>query len=141
MAAFIPARRIYTQDVIDDEGNIDSERLLYVLNLFMEAVYNGFNRNLDFGLNINADIKTLFFNTSTSYTATQDFTPIVFPINKVGERVEGIMIANIVDTKDLTKIYTTPVTLTWVEDKEKLKITYITGLEDKKSYKITVLVI
>ncbi len=141
MAAFIPNRRIYTQDVIDADGAIDTERLLYVLNLFMESVYNGFDKSIDFGLNINADIKTLLFNTTTNYTATNEFSEIVFPINKRGEAVEGIIVANIVDVNNLTKVFTSPVTLSWVEDKEKLKITYITGLEDKKSYSITVLVI
>ena len=141
MSGSIPNRRIFIQDVIDGDGVIDAERLLFVTNTFMEAVYILFDQNIEHGDHINDEIIELTFNTAVDYVLNDTFAEIVFPINIKGKRVQGVILARIQDVDDINKIFTTPITLTWGEKDDKLKITFITGLEDNKSYAINVLVI
>lgn len=141
MAGTIPNRRIFTQDVLDADGNIDAERLLYVTNTFMESVFILFEQGIEIGPHLNAEIRTLSFQTPADYVATDNFNVIDFSINIKGKRPQGVLLSKIVDVDNLTKNYTSPVTLTWYEVKDQIRISFITGLEDNRTYNVTILVI
>jgi hypothetical protein len=138
----IPNRRIYTQDVLDENGNIDPELLLYVLNTFMEAVYVLFDGNIEFGTNISAQIRDLSFNTPTDYTGSPSgWNNIDFGINIKGRRPSGVFLGRIREADNINAVFTDPVTISWQETTEGVRINYITGLKDDTSYIITVVVI
>ena len=141
MASSIPNRRIFTQDVLDAEGAIDSERLLYVLNTFMESVFILFEQGIEFGAHIKSDIRVLTFQTPTDYIASNNFNEIDFSINIKGARPTGVILGRIQDVDNLSKNFTDAVTITWREVTDQVKISFITGLEDDRTYRILLLVI
>lgn len=141
MSFNLPSRRIYTPDVINDEGAIDPERLLYVINLFLEATFEMADKGMNLGDHVNGDIVTLNFNTGNGYSGLNTFSPILFNSNLKGKRPEAVLLGRIVDTEDQNKIFFSPVSISWVETIEQIKINYISGLEDNKSYRVTVVVL
>lgn len=141
MAGSIPNRRIFTQDVLDADGAIDPERLLYVMNTFMESVFVLFEQGIELGPHVNADIRVLEFQTPSDYVASNNFNDVDFSINIKGKRPVGVILGRIQDVDDLDKNFTDAVTITWREVKNQIRVSYITGLEDDKTYRILLLVI
>ncbi len=140
MAIPVPIRKIYMADVIDNEGNVQAERLLYPLNLFLETTYNLLDGNLEFGENVKSQISELEFKTSSTYESAGTFTPIVFK-NNINSKVNGLIMLNIYKSDNINEIIIDPVTLQWQAVKREIKITFVTGLKSNTRYKIKIMVV
>lgn len=142
MAAIPPIRTIYTQDIIDDDGNVEGEKLLYPLNLFMEASYNIFDKGITFSENIVSQINNLTFTTASSYVASDTFIPITYLIN-MNKRPEGVILLQTQVAEDINTVIVNPVTIDWREATDGLSVSigFITGLADSTKYNIRLLTI
>ncbi len=140
MAGSIQNRRIFVEDVIDKEGAIDAEKLLYVTNVFMEAVYGLFDANIEVREHLNADIIKLSFTTAGDYSTVQTFAPVSFK-QTLKKRPDGLVIINMINNTNRSKLFQSAVTLDWSEDKDTIKINYVTGLDDNTAYTLTILVL
>ncbi|MDB4786320.1 hypothetical protein OAG36_01150 [bacterium] len=138
MASQLPQiRRIYTQDVIDGEGNIDPERLLYTLNLFMESTYSLLDKGLNYDVNIISQTIELEFKTPSTYIASKTFSPVQFLIN-INKKPEGVELLQIQKKGTVNDPITEPVHLSWCQKEESICISYISGLADNTSYTLRV---
>lgn len=133
-------RRIYIQDVIDAEGNVDGERLLYPMNTFMESTYSLLDGGLRFGDNIAGQIRELTFTTASTYTASNTFTPLTF-LTTINKRPEGVLLMQLQEADNPSAIITSPVYIHWREITNKISIDFVTGLSDSTSYKLRVMVV
>lgn len=142
MANIPPIRTIYTQDIIDNEGKVDGEKLLYPLNLFMESSYSLFDKGITFGDNIVSQINTINFTTASTYTASNTFTPVTYLIN-MSKRPEGVMILQTQVAEDINTVTTNPVSIDWSEatDGLSISINFVTGLANSTQYNIRLLTI
>ena len=140
MATRLPIRRIYFQDIIDEEGNVNAEKLLYPVNTFMESTYEALNGQLEFGINIKSQIKTLTFTTEADYVASSNFIPLTF-INTLSSVVQGVVLLRIYKTDDASSIITNAVGIHWEPKQNDVKLAFVTGLADSTKYTIKLLVI
>ncbi len=137
MAQLPQIRRIYTEDVINSDGTINSERLLYSINLFIENTYNILDRGITYDNNIDSQTAELTFKTSSLYTSAKQFNKVTFLIAMGGKPI-GCEILNIVDVSTNHQIITDPVSLAWSVNKQSIVIDFVAGLKDSTSYKMTV---
>lgn len=142
MAAIPPIRTIYTQDIIDSDGNVEGEKLLYPLNLFMESSYTLFDKGLTFSENIVSQSNTITFTTASTYTASNTFVPITYLI-KMSKRPEGVILLQTQVADNINTIITNPVTIDWREAADGLSISigFITGLANSTKYNVSLLTI
>jgi len=140
MASKVPIRRIYFQDVIDEEGNVNAEKLLYPVNTFMESVYQLFEGNIEFGVNIKSQTKTLTFTTESDYTSAQNFVPIKF-INSLNTVVTGVTMLRIFKTQDIEAVITSAVSIQWSPKQNDVSLNYVSGLADSTQYTIVLFIL
>ena len=140
MANTPPIRRIYTQDVINSDGTIDAERLLYPMNQFLEATSSILDGRIEFDENIATQIKKLSFTTSSTYLSAGTFTAIPFTLS-ISNKPRGVLLLDVSKKDDATAIIKDPVSIQWSQSNDKININFITGLDDSTSYNITVMVV
>ena len=134
MASLPKVKRILREDLKDAPSWID--KLIYILNLFMDSVYSALNKNLTFGDNIRAQIKTFQITAGT----TADLN--IFSFQTSITNPAGVILMNIVDTQGNYTVITSATSIpSWHYISGKLYIDSITGLTDTHVYNITVLVI
>lgn len=107
-------------------------KLLFPLNLFMSNVYSALNHGLTFQDNMLAQIKTL------SIKGSNPTTQFPWPYSTIPV---GVSIIATVDTSALPLTVTTAVTCAWSVSAGIVSIDNITGLDSKRTYSITFLVI
>jgi len=135
----LPINRIFHQDVIKSDGSVEGERLLYPINLNFETINALINGQIKHGENIDDEIREFSFTTSSTYVASNTFTPITFRFN-LNKRPQGVRVMQLWLADSPTTIVTKPVYIHWREVKEKISIDFITGLADSTAYTIRVMV-
>ena len=137
--ALPPVKRIETQDVVT-EGELDTERFIYSINLFFESVFALLNAGLRFGDNITSEIRTVTFTTSASYSSN-DFSAIKLTLS-IPKKPEGIIPLQIYQTNSSGTVITDPVTVDWKElTNGQISINFVTGLSDSTEYTMRVLIL
>ena len=124
-------RRLNREDFQDAPSWIDP--MLNTLNVFMDSVYNLFNRHVSLVENLNTQFVTLKVTTKSDGT----INPIKQKLSIRG-KVTGIVVVRVI-SEDIANI-TTPF-LTWNQNGDVLEITKIANLNNSKDYKIIILVI
>ena len=140
MSSIPPVRRIQMQDVMLDDGTIDTERLLYSVNQFLESAYEIFDGGTDFVQNIASQIQVLEFVTAATYTASKTFAEQTFLIN-MKRAPHGVLVLQIYDKNDINTPITEAVSLSWRVIKESISIDFVTGLKDSTTYILRIMVI
>ena len=138
MAALPPLRRILPEDIEGSAGWF--QRVPYILNLFMQAMYSALNGNLTFQQNFDAQIQEVSFTTANNYTSN-NFTPITFPLT-MGSAPIGMVVSNVVDTttnSTHTIIYNAPYADWQNLGNGNIQINNISGLQNSRSYTVTLL--
>jgi len=135
-----PIRKIYTQDVVDGDGNVDGDRLLYPLNLFMESTYTLFDGDIQFGENIASQMNVITFTTESDYTSADNFIPVSY-LKSMRKRPEGVVVLQTQVESNINTVITNPVTVHWNETTTGINISFVTGLDDSTAYSIRLLTI
>ena len=124
-------RRLNREDFEDAPSWIDP--MLNTLNVFMDSVYNLFNKHVSLVDNLNAQFITLSVSTKSDGT----INPIKQKLAIRG-RVNGLVVVRVI-SEDIANI-TTPF-LNWTQSGDVLEISNIANLNNSKEYKIIILVI
>ena len=124
-------RRLNREDFQDAPSWIDP--MLNTLNVFMDSVYNLFNRHVSLVDNLNMQFATLKVTTKSDGT----IDPIKQKLSIRG-KVTGLVVVRVI-SEDIANI-TTPF-LTWNQNGDILEISNIANLNSSKDYKIIILVI
>lgn len=109
------------------------EKLLIVLNMFINSVYQALSGNLTMGDNIRAAVQTISITASTTSTATT--TSIPLPVWKP----MGVFIIQCLDSTS-EPLYAAP-GVSWKIGQGKIDITAFHGLTSGHKYTITMVVI
>jgi hypothetical protein len=134
MAGLPTIRRIMREDFRDAPAWLD--RLIYSLNIFFDSVYTALNKNLTFGANVRAQIKS--FQITSGVLATNN----VFNFAATIGSVQGVILLSAVQqTANYTPLAAAPVIASWRSADGMVYIDSITGLTSGQLYNITVLVI
>lgn len=124
-------RRLNREDFQDAPSWIDP--MLNTLNVFMDSVYNLFNKHVSLVENLNTQFVTLKVTTKSDGT----INPIKQKLTIRG-KVTGLVVVRVI-SEDIANI-TTPF-LTWAQNGDVLEISNIANLNNSKEYKIIILVI
>ena len=130
MASLPPVRKLLQEDL--KQAGAWISKLIYPLNLFMSSVYAALNHDLTFQDNILAQWKTVTVsgsNPTTQFTWSYVSAPV------------GVTIQAISDTSASPKTITTAVTHVWSYSGGVVSINNITGLDPKRQYSITFLIL
>lgn len=124
-------RRLNREDFQDAPSWIDP--MLNTINVFMDSVYNLFNKHVSLVENLNTQFVTLKVTTKSDGT----INPIKQKLSIRG-KITGLVVVRVI-SEDIANI-TTPF-LTWNQNGDVLEITKIANLNNSKDYKIIILVI
>lgn len=124
-------RRLNREDFQDAPSWVDP--MLNSINIFMDSVYNLFNRHVSLVDNLNSQFITLKVSTKSDGT----INPIKQRVSIRG-KVTGLVVVRVV-SEDVANI-TTPF-INWIQNGDVLEISKIAGLNNNKDYKIIILVI
>ena len=135
MARIPSIRRLTVEDFPDQKEWIG--KLLQPLNQFMDEVAAGLNKNLEFGANIQAQIKVLEFQTRA---VVADTFPLYFKYT-LPKRPEGCFVAKAEENDAAPATLATAVWADWeVTQDNQIKIKNLTGLAVSQKYKVTLFV-
>jgi hypothetical protein len=138
MAALPPIKRIMREDVKEAPKWI--EKIIYPVNLFMDAVYSSLNRNLTFTENITSQVKSLSFETKSSYDGTAANWDDLLFIHNLPILAKGCLLLQIQEISDNYNPIENSVFINWIDINRTITINLITGLTASKKYNITFLV-
>jgi hypothetical protein len=134
MAGLPTIRRIMREDFRDAPAWLD--RLIYPLNLFLDSVYTALNKNLTFGDNIRAQIKTY------QLTAGVASTNNAFTFTTTLARPQGVILLSVIQQGSTYVPLTEAVSIpSWRSSDGVVYIDSVTGLTAGQLYNVTVLVI
>lgn len=134
MASLPKIRRIMREDFRDAPEWLD--RLLYPINLFLDSVYTALNRNLTFGENVRAQVKTIQITAgATAEDNSFSFTATI-------AQVQGVILLSAVQQSATYTPIGDPISISsWRFSNGMVLIDSIPGLTAGQLYTITVLVI
>lgn len=134
MAKLPSIKKILREDLKDAPAWVD--KLIYVLNRFMEEVYGALNRDLTFTENIASAIKTVSLTTRKNYPEF-DMIKISNPL-KIPP--QGVLLMRAVNANDNSPIKN-PIGIDWDFLDGNIRILHISGLVKDTKYQLTLLVI
>lgn len=139
MAKLPVIKRVLREDIPNAPDWIG--KLLYPVNLFFEQVFNALDKNLTLSENIQSQIKTVSFTTSSAYDGTEaNFDTVSFSLD-LPVKPQGLFIMQmLVDADNFTAIETAPF-VNWLEINGTVNIYLVTGLSASTSYNMTVLLV
>jgi hypothetical protein len=138
MAQLPLIKKILREDLKNAPDWID--QLLYPINTFMEGVYYALDKELSFGDNINAAVRTLNFTTRSDYTTASPLTDGFVEqklANPIKGTPKGVIVCKTVNA-DTYGIVTGAVTCYWEYLNGEIRVRYITGLANSTKYSINV---
>jgi len=138
MAALPPIKRIMREDIKEAPGWI--EKVIYPVNLFMDAVYSSLNKNLTFSENITSQTKTLTFQTKSSYDGTAANWDDLLFVHSLPGAAKGCLLLKIQEVADNYSPITSAVFVNWLDINKTITINLLTGLTASKKYNVTFLV-
>lgn len=112
--------------------------LIGPINSFFETIYYAFNKNLTFEDNFIAQIVELTFTTPATYVPDQDFPDLTFR-RTFFSKAQGLLIMSITQVESNYTPITNATSLQWEDMNGTIKIYYVAGLADSKTYKIRLL--
>lgn len=131
-------QRILREDIPDAPEWVS--KLLSPLNLFIDSVYSGLNKNITHDENLDVQIRDLSFTTVSTYTPGGDFDAISFK-RGTKNKAKGVILLDIRIDQDYFSPITSATTLSWQEINGNIKIEFITGLANSTKYTGKVMVI
>ena len=138
MSNLITQNRIFVEDIKDPKMGFDL--ITRSFNKLVQDILNTFNQNLNFGDNIDSNIKKLSFKTMSTYNLG-DWIPIKFPCGTKGKPF-AVLLGQIIENPN--EAYTaieTGVTISWMEINREININFVSGLKNSTQYNITFLVL
>jgi len=115
-----------------------TEGILSYINQFTEEIYSAFNRNITIPENIKGQIKVLEFRTASDYISSQTFIEQTF-LNSLGRKMQVLFVGNVVNDSDPSYKYSN-LSVSWQDNGNgTITVRYISGLENSKNYRITLL--
>lgn len=131
MASLPPLRRLTVEDYKNQSSWIS--RLLYPLNVFMQATFSALNHGLTFTDNFLGQWKTVTIKgNSPSTQFAWNYPASGAPM--------GVIVTSVRDTSTSPATVTTAVTCAWSYASGTISIDNITGLDSTRQYSITFLV-
>lgn len=138
MAALPPIKQVRMEDILKSDGSPDMEKLVAVLNQFMGAVHNAFNRQLTFDQNFRAQIKVL--PVQTGPTVDGSF-PITFALDGI-THFRGAVVLSVRDMgSDSTSLTTGASAQVIPTGRGQAEVRYISGLDANSRYQVVLLLI
>jgi len=128
-------KRILREDVPDAPDWIN--KIIYPVNQFFEAVYQGLNKQLTFSENFASTTKTVEVVTTSGYPGT--FTALKIP-SGLATTAEGVLIAQISLKGSSYDIITTSPFINWVDVNSVININHISGLAASSTYILKLLI-
>lgn len=114
------------------------QRVFAPLNLFMSQTWNCL-QNLTIGQNVTGQIIDVTFKTGGNYTLGEfPKVSVKWPYRK---SVQVCTVAQVIEDGNSTAIFFTAPFATWRQVGNTVAINYISGLQDNKSYAVTLLVL
>lgn len=132
MAQIPPINRISKEDLGDASSWVD--RILAPLNLFLNSVYNAFNKNITFSENIDSQIEV--FTIRGAATAIENKYRFTL---RMKNRPKVLLVGNIYKRQSNYAPNGQSVFIDWTTDGLTVYIHSITGLTNGSQYDITVL--
>lgn len=112
--------------------------ILSYINQFTEEIYSAMNRNITIPENVKGQIKVLEFRTASDYISAQTFEEQTF-LNSLGRKMQVLFVGNVVNESNLTYKYS-GLSVSWQDNGNgTITVRYISGLENSKNYRITLL--
>lgn len=130
-------QRILREDIPEAPSWI--AKLLSPLNIFIDALYSGLNKNITHDENIDCQFRDLGFTTLSTYTS-YDWDVISFT-RTTKNKAKGVILLDIRVDSDYFSPITSATSLSWQEVNGKIQIEYIAGLANSTTYTGKVLVI
>ena len=128
--------KIVKESIKDAPGWVDG--LIGPINSFFETIYYAFNKNLTFEDNFVAQIVELTFTTGGTYFSGDVFPEVSFK-RTIFNRAQGLMIMSIIQVENNYTPITGGTSLQWEDMNGNIKIYYVSGLADSKTYKMRLL--
>ncbi len=136
MAALPPLQSIIAEHVTNADGTLDPQRLLFVLNQFMGAVYSALNRGIALGANILAEVKELpLFTTAATVEAT--FPMYLTMSAGMPPNPKGVWVAYAKNRTNTSTLFYSPPTVDWEPVGDgRIRIKYLSGLDASTKYQV-----
>ena len=134
MAKLPSLKKILREDIKEAPAWID--KLIYVLNKFMEEVYGALNKNITFTENIASDIRSISFLTKSTYPIF-DIQKIANPLSTIPMGVILLKAQNVSDNQSIKS----PLGIDWDFNEGNVRILHISGLEASMKYKLSFLIL
>lgn len=112
---------------------------LSAINSFLIQVNSGLNKNLTFDENMVCQFYPLNLTTLSTYSAG-DFNTVKFT-KDFKNKASGLFILQIAETGQSPSIIKSAVSVQWEAINGYIYVNYISGLEDSKSYAVSLLLI
>lgn len=135
MARLPSIKKILREDVKDAPPWID--KLLYVLNRFMEEVYGALNKDLTFVDNIAASTKALTFTTKSTYPLEFDIQKISNPLKTNPQGVILMRQQNLTNNLPIKS----SIGIDWDIIEGNIRILHVSGLTASTKYQLSLLII
>lgn len=132
MAALPAIKRITKEDLAGAPAWID--RLLYPLNLFLNTIYNGLNKNITLADNIDCQVQT--FQVTAGAAATNNTAKFTLTMKHAPSM---LFLGNAISTSGNYTPIATAVYIDWTYDGTNVNINSITGLTSGTTYNLTIL--
>lgn len=139
MAQLPTQKRINREDLKNAPAWVDA--LIGPLNSFMESIYSAINKNLTFGDNIQGQIRTIEFTTSSTYTSSNTWTNMSFSSGLRAVKPKGVLVLQILEQSSNFTPVMKGVTIDWLENSGIITIYFVSGLKNSTTYSLTVLVL
>jgi hypothetical protein len=137
MAALPPVKGIRLEDVLREDGNLDGERLVGLLNQFMLGVVRALS-DLTIEENFRAMRKTLNITTRPSVENT---FPLYFEMEKGMQSVRGCWVERVLDKTTTSGQLVTGVTAHVVPTGDgRAEVRYVSGLAPETKYEVNLVV-
>jgi hypothetical protein len=130
-------QRILREDIPEAPSWI--AKLLGPLNIFIDSLYAGLNKNITHDENIDCQIKELSFTTSATYS-TGSWGSIAFK-RTTKNKAKGVILLEVRIDQSYFSPITSASSLSWQEVNGNIKIEFVSGLANSTSYFCRVLVI
>jgi hypothetical protein len=134
VASLPPIKQIRAEDVLKSDGSLDAERFIGILNQFLLATYTALDKQLDIS-NLRIQEKTFEF---TTVDPIEKSFPLYCDLDGI-QTVRGAIVISAMDTSTTEGTFVDGVTAHVLPTgKGQAQIKYLSGLDVKKPYRVTI---
>ena len=135
MAKLPSIKKILKEDLKDSPIWVD--KMLYVLNRFMEEIYGALNRDLTFTDNIASSFKSISISTYANYPTSFDTMKIANPLRT---NPTGVILIRSINSDNNSPIKSA-IGIDWDFLDGNIRILHVSGLAASTNYQLSFLII